>query len=305
MPSPSRGGGPAAALPKYQRIAAELRRELDRAALTPGGRLPSERSLAARYEVNRQTIRAALQHLREEGLVVTGRRGTRPAGASGAGAAGEAGVLAVGEAGARAAATAGRGGGGAGSRGDARAAESGTPAGPPLPETEPATAAPYVPVPVLAHSWLTVVTVPPSLAALLGLGGGEHTLVHHHRERGPAGETLRHAVTYLGPGVFEQSPELARYRDRPASVRDEDLGPLHRWLERAASAGRVAETLTMTRTTHPRAASRAGGLTVRRTLHDSRGRLLAVTDLAYPARDSLTFHRDRGDQAATGFRVIP
>ncbi|MFE6840873.1 GntR family transcriptional regulator, partial [Streptomyces sp. NPDC057705] len=60
MPSPSRGGGPAA-MPKYQRIAAALRRDLERAARTPGGRLPSERSLAARYEVNRQTIRAALQ----------------------------------------------------------------------------------------------------------------------------------------------------------------------------------------------------------------------------------------------------
>ncbi|MEU9038457.1 GntR family transcriptional regulator, partial [Streptomyces sp. NPDC048352] len=50
MPSPSRGGGPAA-MPKYQRIAAQLRDELDRAAPTPGGRLPSERALAARYGV--------------------------------------------------------------------------------------------------------------------------------------------------------------------------------------------------------------------------------------------------------------
>ncbi|MGW6710245.1 GntR family transcriptional regulator, partial [Streptomyces sp. NPDC054956] len=70
MPSPSRGGGQAA-MPKYQRIAAALRHELDRTALTPGAKLPSERSLAARYQVNRQTIRAALQHLREDGLVVT------------------------------------------------------------------------------------------------------------------------------------------------------------------------------------------------------------------------------------------
>lgn len=78
MHSPSRSGGPAAT-PKYQRIAAALRRELDRAAYAPGGRLPSERTLAARYQVNRQTIRAALQQLRQDGLVVTGRRGTRPA----------------------------------------------------------------------------------------------------------------------------------------------------------------------------------------------------------------------------------
>ncbi|MFD2121566.1 GntR family transcriptional regulator [Streptomyces cirratus] len=68
--------GPAA-MPKYQRIAAALRQELARGAHGPGGKLPSERSLAARYGVNRQTVRAALQQLREDGLVVTG--GAAPA----------------------------------------------------------------------------------------------------------------------------------------------------------------------------------------------------------------------------------
>lgn len=57
--------GPAA-MPKYQRIAAALRHELARAAGSPGGKLPSERSLAARYGVNRQTVRAALQELRAD-----------------------------------------------------------------------------------------------------------------------------------------------------------------------------------------------------------------------------------------------
>ncbi|MCX4695169.1 GntR family transcriptional regulator [Streptomyces sp. NBC_01408] len=249
MPSPSRGGGPAA-MPKYQRIAAALRRDLDRAAHAPGGRLPSERSLAARYQVNRQTIRAALQHLREDGLVVTGRRGSRPVGIA------------------------------AGAR----------PAAHPAP-----------PVSAPGESRLTLVTVPPSLAALLGMGGGDRTLVHHRRERGPAGEVVRHAVTYLSPGVVARIPELARYGDRAAAVRDEDLGPLHRWLERAAADGRLAETITMTRTTHPQGPSPACGLTVRRTLHDSSGRLLAVTDLAFPSWDRLTFHRD---PAESGFCVI-
>ncbi|MFE9629871.1 GntR family transcriptional regulator [Streptomyces sp. NPDC006463] len=240
-PSPSRGGGPAA-MPKYLRIAAALRHELDRIAHVPGGRLPSERSLAARYQVNRQTVRAALRHLREDGLVVTGRRGTRSVAADAAAAA---------------------------------------------PLSAP------VPAPLLAQSWLTLVSVPPSLAALLGMSGGERTLVLHRRERGPAGEALRHAVTYLSAGAVARSPELVSYRDRPAVVRDEDLEPLHHWLDRAAGDGRVAETLTMTRTTHPpAAASQAGGLTVRRTLHDASGRLLAVTDLAFPTWDRLTFHRD-------------
>ncbi|MEU9160764.1 GntR family transcriptional regulator [Streptomyces sp. NPDC048424] len=264
MPSPSRGGGPAA-MPKYQRIAAALRRDLERAARTPGGRLPSERSLAARYEVNRQTIRAALQHLREDGLVVTGRRGTRPA------------VTAV-----VVPAAAGPGSGAA---------------------IEPVAARPASAVPALTLSWLTLVTVPPSLAGLLGMAGGDRTLVHHHRERGPAGETLRDAVTYFSPGVVARDPELAGYRGRGVTLRDDDLAPVRRWLDRAAAGGRVAETITMTRTTHPRAASPACGLTVRRTLHDTSGRLLAVTDLAFPTWDRLTFHRDRRDPAATGFRV--
>ncbi|MFK0233979.1 GntR family transcriptional regulator [Streptomyces vinaceus] len=256
MPSLTRGGGPAAAMPKYQRIAAALRSELEGAAHAAGGRLPSERTLAARYQVNRQTIRAALQHLREDGLIVTGRRGTRSAAAGTAGTAGAATAT-----------------GGAG---------------------------PVRPAPAPEQSWLTLVSVPPSLAGLLGMRGGQRTLVHHRRERGPSGETLRDAVTYLCPRVVAEAPELARYRDRPAVVRDEDLGPLHRWLDRAAERGRVAETLTMTRSSHPSAAGPGCGLTVRRTLHDDSGGLLAVTDLAFPAWNRLTFHRDR---EVAAFRV--
>ncbi|CAM5615820.1 GntR family transcriptional regulator [Streptomyces avidinii] len=253
MPSPSRGGGQAA-MPKYQRIAAALRRDLDRAAHTPGGRLPSERSLAARYQVNRQTIRAALQYLREDGLVVTGRRGTRPA----------------------------------------------VPAAPSVPALPAAMSSA---APAATRSRVAFVTVPPSLAALLGMAGGDRTLVHHHRERGPAGETLRDAVTYFVPGVVARSPELAALRNRTASTQEQDLTPLHRWLDRAAAGGRVAETLTMTRVTHPQATAPTCGLTVRRTLHDGSGRLLAVTDLAFPTWDRLTFHRDRRDHATTGFRI--
>ncbi|WP_371619272.1 GntR family transcriptional regulator [Streptomyces sp. NBC_00454] len=263
MPSPSRGGGPAA-MPKYQRIAAALRREIDRTAHTPGAKLPSERSLAIRYEVNRQTIRAALQYLREDGLVVTGRRGTRPA----------------------------------------------LPAPPPAP---PAAAAP-APGPeavatasaaaspqVHTQNWLTLVTLAPALAEQLGMRGGERTLVHHHRETGPAGQTRRHAVTYLCPRAVAGAPELTRYRDRAAAgVRDEDLGPLHLWLERAARTGRVAETITMTRTTFPHPTTPAGGLSVRRTLYEASGRLLAVTDLSFPTWDRLTFDRNH---PASGLRV--
>ncbi|MEW2417285.1 GntR family transcriptional regulator [Streptomyces sp. NPDC046866] len=303
MPSPSRGGGPAA-MPKYQWIAAALRRELRQAGAGPGGRLPSERALAARYGVNRQTVRAALRHLREEGLVVTERRGSRSAAAAD---------------------PAGRAGGPdrrLPAHGPARP-DRGLPGAPHVPPhvtqvpqlpggraagavtagAPPAAAhlpgAVRAPAAVSPQNWLALVTVPPSLGALLGMRGGERTLVHHRRDRGPAGQTLRHAVTYLCPRVAARTPELAGYLDR-AAARDEDLGPLHRWLDRAAEEGRVAETLTMTRSSHPPAAASACGLTVRRTLHDRTGRLLAVTDLAFPTWDRLTFHRDR---PASGFRI--
>lgn len=169
MPSPSRGGGPAV-MPKYQRIAAALRQELDRTALVPGARLPSERSLAVRYQVNRQTIRAALQHLRDDGLVVTGRRGTQPAHQHPVPQP---------------------------QRPDRQPepAPASTAAAPTAPApTAPAstatatvsapTAAP-APGPGSTRNWLTLVTLAPALADQLGMSGGERTLVHHHRENGP------------------------------------------------------------------------------------------------------------------------
>ncbi|MCX5380664.1 GntR family transcriptional regulator [Streptomyces sp. NBC_00091] len=276
MPSLSRGGGPAV-MPKYQRIAAQLRDELDRAARTSGGRLPSERTLAARYEVNRQTVRAALQELRADGLIVTGRRGTR---AATPGPRREADGPAY-------AATAG----------PAATAASAAPAAPAVPRLAPARPPGGA---RLTRSRLALVTVPPSLAALLGMGGGERTLVHHHRVYGPAGQTLRHTVTYLCPRTVARTPELAAYLERPAGARAEDLRPLHRWLERAAARGRTSETITMTRTSDPAGAAPVCGLSVRRTVHDGSGRLLAVTDLAFTGWDRLTFHRE---PEAIGFRV--
>ncbi|MFI8962831.1 GntR family transcriptional regulator [Streptomyces sp. NPDC053493] len=68
--------GSRAALPLYLKVARALREDLARHRIAPGSRLPSERHLALRHHVNRQTVRSALQLLREERLVVTDRRGT-------------------------------------------------------------------------------------------------------------------------------------------------------------------------------------------------------------------------------------
>ncbi|MEE1754747.1 GntR family transcriptional regulator [Streptomyces sp. SP18CS02] len=65
-----------ASLPLYLQVAAALRDDLTHRRIAPGARLPSERALVHRFKVNRQTVRSALQLLRDERLVVTERRGT-------------------------------------------------------------------------------------------------------------------------------------------------------------------------------------------------------------------------------------
>lgn len=59
-----------------QQIAAELRQQIANGTLGPGALLPSEPELASAHGVSRQTARAALQVLEQEGLVtVRPRRG--------------------------------------------------------------------------------------------------------------------------------------------------------------------------------------------------------------------------------------
>ncbi|MFJ4714533.1 GntR family transcriptional regulator [Streptomyces sp. NPDC088785] len=78
--------------PAYQRIASALADDIQEGRVGPGHRLPSERLLTQRFGAARTTVRAALELLRQQGLVVTGKRGTyvngvRPAADPGAPAA--------------------------------------------------------------------------------------------------------------------------------------------------------------------------------------------------------------------------
>lgn len=61
--------------PIWQSIAAELRNDISERRYATGGKLPSEAVLADRFGVNRHTVRHALSHLVDEGLVHT-RRGS-------------------------------------------------------------------------------------------------------------------------------------------------------------------------------------------------------------------------------------
>jgi DNA-binding transcriptional MocR family regulator len=60
--------------PLYERLARRLAQLLADGRVTPGTRLPSERSLAAKLELSRTTIIRAYAHLREQGLLES-RRG--------------------------------------------------------------------------------------------------------------------------------------------------------------------------------------------------------------------------------------
>ncbi len=59
--------------PIYQAIAHDLRTQIQRRELAPGAQVPTEKQLAKRYEVSRNTVRMALNALTNEGLISAGR----------------------------------------------------------------------------------------------------------------------------------------------------------------------------------------------------------------------------------------
>lgn len=64
---------PADSRPLYQQLAALLRQQVQAGELSPGDRVPTEGELARRYDVSRNTIRLALDVLRNEGLITSQR----------------------------------------------------------------------------------------------------------------------------------------------------------------------------------------------------------------------------------------
>lgn len=64
-------------IPLHRRIAEDLSRLVTGGSLKPGGKLPSEREIAQRFRSSRATVRTALQHLEQAGLIT--RRDRRSA----------------------------------------------------------------------------------------------------------------------------------------------------------------------------------------------------------------------------------
>jgi GntR family transcriptional regulator len=57
---------------RWEAVADELRQRIERGELAPGDQIPGEFDLAATHGVSRQTVRAALQQLQQEGLITEG-----------------------------------------------------------------------------------------------------------------------------------------------------------------------------------------------------------------------------------------
>jgi len=64
---------PESATPVYQQVASILRDKIKRREWQPDRRLPSEPDLEAEFDISRDTVRRALNVLRDEGLIVTVR----------------------------------------------------------------------------------------------------------------------------------------------------------------------------------------------------------------------------------------
>ncbi|MFF9345269.1 MULTISPECIES: GntR family transcriptional regulator [unclassified Streptomyces] len=247
---PRSGWPPGEGVPRYLRVAAALRDDLARRSLAPGGRLPSERSLAQRYHVNRQTVRSALQLLREERLVVTDRRGTFAAECPEAG-----------------------GGPPPPPRAAPSAARPVFPGGPRAAEA-------------LVRASLGWEPPPTALAPRLHLAPGEPTLVHRHRVLAPQGPELQRAVSWFSRAALDEIPQLARYRRDLSCVHRPDLRLLYHWMHQAGLRATHRESVRVPPRAPGTAAGGAARLSVHRVVSDQHGHVLEVTDIDFSAREA-------------------
>ncbi|MFI0986022.1 GntR family transcriptional regulator [Streptomyces exfoliatus] len=237
----------AADAPLYLRVAAALREDLAHRRISPGSRLPSERSLSQRYHVNRQTVRSALQLLREERLVVTDRRGTFAA---------------------------------AGSGGE------GEPAVPALSACRPTFPGGPRAAGALVRASLTWDPPPTPLAPRLMVAPGEPTLVHRHVVLGPHGAALQRAVSWFSRAALVEIPQLARYRRGRDCRQQPDLRLLYHWMHQAGLRITHRESVGVPPGPATTAAGDAARLVVHRVVSDQHGHALEITDIDFSARSA-------------------
>ncbi|MFF9016917.1 GntR family transcriptional regulator [Streptomyces sp. NPDC014870] len=183
----------------YIRTAEQIMRDARGRAGGESGvrRIPSERALASSLEVNRQTVRRALEHLRAAGLIRTDRSGTYAY---------------------------------TGTSTPERSA-AGLGAQPLYPG-----GADFGGLTVRAAATLSYEPVPPPIEALLGLDPDRPTLVHRHRLVLGSGETVQRAVSYFSHTALSHVPKLSRgvrrVRRHPYGPQP-DLRHLYVWMAEA------------------------------------------------------------------------
>ena len=60
-------------IPKYEAIAADIRRTIEDGALKPGDKLPTVVEFCKLYNVSKITVKRALEQITEEGLITSRR----------------------------------------------------------------------------------------------------------------------------------------------------------------------------------------------------------------------------------------
>ncbi|GHA86712.1 GntR family transcriptional regulator [Streptomyces termitum] len=234
-------------VPRYLRVAAALREGLARHTLAPGTRLPSERSLAQRYHVNRQTVRSALHLLREERLVVTDRRGTFAADLAS--------------------------GGDRPSEAQSAASRPVFPGGPRAADA-------------LVRASLRWEPPPAALAPRLELTPGEPTLVHRHTVLAPQGAELQRAVSWFSRPALAEIPQLARYRRMRHGVNRPDLRLLYHWMHQAGLRATHRESVRIPPGEPGSVPGGTARLSVHRVVSDQHGHVLEITDIDFSAREA-------------------
>ncbi|MFF5714977.1 GntR family transcriptional regulator [Streptomyces sp. NPDC012756] len=233
-------------VPLYLRVAAALREDLTQRRISPGSRLPSERTLSQRCHVNRQTVRSALQLLRDERLVVTDRRGTFAA---------------------------------------AEEAEP-EPAAPALTARRPTFPGGPQAAEALVRASLTWEPPPTPLAPRLLLTPGEPTLVHRHTVLGPHGAALQRAVSWFSRPALAEIPQLSRYRRGRDCRQQPDLRLLYHWMHQAGLRITHRESVGVPPGPAATTAGGAARLVVHRIVSDQHGHALEITDIDFSAQSA-------------------
>jgi hypothetical protein len=224
----------------YRRIAEDLRLRISEGEFPVGCRLPSERSLAERYHVNRQTVRCALQHLRVHGFLVTDRTGSYASRRTGSPA-----------------------------LPPLRPAEQPTFPGGAVPLEGDAS----------RTGRLAAELPPPELAEELGVGPGERAPALRSRTVDDSGAVIQEAVSYFSIHALSVLPQLTRAFVQGGTEGGPGLTELYRWLSSVGLTLTRHEQMRPVPVPTGEVLPEVGWLSVRRLVSDQHERLLEATDL--------------------------